>query len=187
MTIENVINKIRVDLNDARCTLLKWCEEDISLLQYQPRQGGWSALGVLEHITLTSHYLLMIIDKASTKAMQRALSDAIPNDWESYELVPKGLEDIGIHKSFSWNRPDHMEPSHRATPSDIKKRMNEQFDKCDRLLSHLKNGEGRLRKTTMSVNGIGKLDVYQYIYFLILHAKRHVTQLDQNKIEFNQL
>jgi hypothetical protein len=36
----------------------------------------------------------------------------------------------------------------------------------------------------MSVNNLGKLDVYQYIYFLSLHAERHLQQLKKIEEEF---
>jgi hypothetical protein len=184
MSIEKVINTIKDDLDDVRSALTQWCEEDLNLLHYEPENGGWSSFKVLEHITLTSHYLLIIIDKGSQKAMLRASITPLPQDWDSYELSPKLLTDVGVHKSFPWVRPEHMEPSGKISLDEIHLRMMEQFDKCYQHLVVLKNGEGRLCKTTMSVNGIGKLDVYQYIYFLALHAKRHLTQLEKNKTEF---
>ncbi|MFD2784716.1 hypothetical protein [Hymenobacter rubripertinctus] len=36
----------------------------------------------------------------------------------------------------------------------------------------------------MSVNGLGKIDVYEYRYFLAQHGQRHLTQLSQNAAEF---
>lgn len=184
MTIEKIINRIRVDLDNVRSLLLQWCDQNLNMLQYEPRDGGWSSLKVLEHITLTSHFLLIIIDKASQKSIQRAAFTPIPQDWNTYELLPKSLEDIGVHRSFSWVRPEHMEPSGKVALAEIRVRMMEQFDRCYQHLLTLKNGEGRLCKTTMSVNEIGKLDVYQYIYFLVLHAKRHLTQLERNRVEY---
>lgn len=176
MTIEKIISTIRVDLDNVRSVLLQWCDQNLNMLHYEPKDGGWSSLKVLEHITLTSHYLLIIIDKATQKAMQRAAFSPIPQDWDTYELLPKSLVDIGVHRSFPWVRPEHMEPSGKVALAEIRVRMMEQFDRCQQHLLALKNGEGRLCKTTMSVNEIGKLDVYQYIYFLVLHAKRHLKQ-----------
>jgi hypothetical protein len=39
----------------------------------------------------------------------------------------------------------------------------------------------------MSVNGLGKLNVYEYIYFLAQHGRRHSTQMEKNELEFNSL
>ena len=47
----------------------------------------------------------------------------------------------------------------------------------------MKNGEGLLGKTTMTVNELGKINVYECIYFLSLHAQRHITQMINNELE----
>jgi hypothetical protein len=171
-------------MNAVQTALATWCDEDIRALRYQPSDNGWTSLQILEHTMLTSHYLMMIIDKASTKARKRASSSVVTHDWQGYDLLPKGLEEVGVHKSFPWTRPTHMEPTNKISVDELKFRLNEQFEKCRQHLNSLKNGEGRFCTTTMSVNSIGKLDVYQYIYFLILHAKRHLTQLENNNKEF---
>lgn len=36
----------------------------------------------------------------------------------------------------------------------------------------------------MTVNGLGKLDVYEYLYFLAAHGKRHVAQLERVKAQY---
>lgn len=184
MNIENVIAAIGHQAMDVRHALSEWLHENSDVLAYKPKSGGWTGLQILEHVMLTSHYLLLIIDKASAKAKQRSMSKPIETDWERYELEPELLREVGIHRSFSWVRPDHMEPTGNVLLDQIESTMMEQFDRCEAHLSQLKNGEGVLCKTTMTVNGIGKMDVYQYIYFLILHAKRHLTQLEINKAEF---
>lgn len=183
MTINNIIDTIRLELNNTRHSLTPWFHEDDRILRYQPSDGGWSGIQILEHIMLTSHFLLLIIGKAATKAKQRAASTSISQDWNTYELKPTQIEAIGIHKSFAWSRPDHMEPTGNVALNEIESGIIQQFNRCDEHLTHLSNGEGVLCKVTMTVNGIGKMDVYQYIYFLILHAKRHLTQLDENKNE----
>jgi hypothetical protein len=37
----------------------------------------------------------------------------------------------------------------------------------------------------MNVNALGKLDVYQYIYFLALHVRRHLQQLEGILDDYN--
>ena len=120
--------------------------------------------------------------KGTIKALKRAESQPTRTDWNDYELSPTGLNDIGVHKSFSWIRPEHMEPKGDVAMPEIRSRLIDQFQRCESWLDRLKNGEGTLVLTTMSVNDIGKLDVYQYIYFLVLHAKRHLTQMEKNKM-----
>ena len=36
----------------------------------------------------------------------------------------------------------------------------------------------------MTVNGLGKINVYEYSYFLAQHARRHLTQMQDNAAEF---
>jgi hypothetical protein len=36
----------------------------------------------------------------------------------------------------------------------------------------------------MSVNELGKLNVYEYVYFLTQHARRHLTQMQDNHAEW---
>ncbi len=64
-------------------------------------------------------------------------------------------------------------------PRQVRAALREQLHECLQCLDLLRNGEGVLCKTATSVNGIGKLDVYQYIYFLALHATRCLHQLEK--------
>ena len=36
----------------------------------------------------------------------------------------------------------------------------------------------------MSVTNLGKLNVYEYSYFLAQHARRHLTQMQENAAEY---
>lgn len=38
----------------------------------------------------------------------------------------------------------------------------------------------------MIVNNLGKIDVYQYIYFLSQHAQRHIAQMERNEGEYSR-
>jgi hypothetical protein len=184
MNIDNIISELRSQIDSTRSTLFDWCNASDSVLDYKPIDAGWTSRQILEHVMLTSHYLLLLIDKGAIKAKQRSMSTKVDVNWDSYSLLPPKLEDIGKHKSFSWIRPEHMEPKGSVSIAVIKATLQAQFHRCEYWLEMLPAGEGVLCLTTMTVNGIGKLDVYQYIYFLVLHAKRHLTQIANNKREF---
>lgn len=184
MNIHDIIDTIHLEAAGVRRSLAVWFQEDDAVLHYKPIDGGWTCAGILEHITLTSHYLILIIDKASAKALRRAASTPILQDWNAYELMPLRLKEIASDRSLTWTRPDHMEPTGNLPLNEIETNMMQQFDRCDAHLKELSEGEGILCKVTMSVNGIGKMDVYQYIYFLILHARRHLAQLEENREEY---
>ncbi|MGO4376028.1 DinB family protein, partial [Paenibacillus sp. MCAF20] len=96
------------------------------------------------------------------------------------------LEQIAKHKSFEWIRPEHMEPKGDKSIIEVKTLLAEQINECKDILHEIPNGEGTLYKTTMTVNNLGKIDVYQYIYFLCQHARRHVTQMQGVIDEFSR-
>jgi len=89
-----------------------------------------------------------------------------------------------VHKSFDWIRPEHMEPKGNKSALEIKEELLIQLNRCLNQLEKLKNGKGLLYKTTMTVNDLGKLNVYEYVYFLSKHAERHIGQMEENKKEF---
>ena len=102
----------------------------------------------------------------------------------NYDLDWVKLGQIGEHKSFEWNRPEHMEPAGTVNMTDIRNKLHQQLIECLECLKQLQNGEGVLCKTMMTVNDLGKIDVYHYIYFLAQHAKRHLAQMNKIKNEF---
>ena len=61
--------------------------------------------------------------------------------------------------------------------------MHEQLTECLDWLDQLSQGAGILYKTTMTVNDLGKINVYEYLYFLAMHIRRHLMQMNQIKQE----
>ena len=76
-----------------------------------------------------------------------------------------------------------MEPKGQLGLDEIRSLITQQYLQCLQYLELMKNGEGLLYKTTMTVNALGKINVYEYIYFLSLHAQRHITQMKKNESE----
>ena len=160
-----------------------WLEKDAALRSYLPRDGGWSINQVLEHISLTNHFLLRIIQKGTGKAVKRGVKlKPIPLP-ENYIQRFADMEVIGKHNSFTWVRPEHMVPEGEDIEV-VRAKMQEQLKTCITCLAQLKNGEGFLVTTSMSVNSLGKIDVYQYLYFLAKHIERHITQMELIEKEY---
>ncbi|MEO1625068.1 MAG: DinB family protein [Bacteroidota bacterium] len=174
MTLQEYLQLIRSQLTETHGKLLTWFDESEAIKHHRPIDQGWTVLEILEHISLTSHFLLLLIDKGADKALCKASQHSekelppIPDD--SLER----LHPIGWHKSFPWIWPEHMEPSGQLKETAIKDTLTAQFNRCIHQLDQLKNGEGLLHKTKMSVHGLGKINVYEYIYFLSKHAERHI-------------
>jgi hypothetical protein len=60
-----VINTIEIELKQTFDELFKWFNIENELLNYAPHNKGWSIRKILEHISLTNHYLLMLIGKGT--------------------------------------------------------------------------------------------------------------------------
>ena len=180
-----VINTIETELRQTFDELFKWFNVDYELLNYTPDNKGWNIRKILEHVSLTNHYLLMLISKGAKKALERSKKEDFLDRLANYDLDWERLKVIGQHKSFECSRPGHMEPRGRMRMAEIRQELEQQLKQCHTHLLALQRGEGVLYKTMMSVNNLGKIDVYHYIYFLVQHAKRHITQMERVEVEFN--
>jgi len=184
--IGNIIANIRQNLSDTFAKVDAWFDTDTLLMDYIPKAPGWTIRQILEHITLTNHYLLILIRKGTIKSLGKAAKmnlHAMPAD---YKIDWLNLNTIGTHNSFVWNRPQHMEPTGSVELGEMRQKLKDQLIECLSCLDQMPNGEGALYKTMMSVNNLGKIDVYHYILFLGLHAKRHITQMENIKRNFKK-
>lgn len=184
MNIEEIITEIRNHLKDTFARIDCWFDKPEAVRNFRPEAGRWTIEEVLEHIALTNHFLLILIDKGAQKAINKATTADLKAELEQYVFHRDRLDEVGIHQSFSWIRPEHMEPKGEKNSSEVRAWLNEQLNHCLDVLEQLKNGEGILYKTTMSVNALGKIDVYEYLYFLSQHGIRHIAQMQKNKNAF---
>jgi hypothetical protein len=185
MTVQKAIQFIEQELSKTLIEYYGWFEAKPELLDFKPEEG-WSIEEILEHVTLTNHFLLILIRKGKKKAKDLAIKVNLNQAISTYEYNLEELDQIDKHRSFVWIRPEHMEPVRDKTISEIKRIMEEQINECKELLREIPNGEGILYKTMMTVNNLGKIDVYQYMYFLCQHAKRHIAQMQTVREEFNR-
>lgn len=187
MRLKNYIREIEVHLIETHSRLLDWFKIDDEVKRYRPSDGGWDILEILEHVALTSHFLLILIDKGTEKALKNIKNLSLDEVEKEFEYDLRKIERVGIHKSFEWVRPEHMEPKKEKSEEGIKEELIDQMRRCLNQLKRLEKGEGLLYKTTMSVDNLGKINVYEYIYFLSKHGERHLQQIEENKREFEKI
>ncbi len=177
----NTIAAVRASLVEVFTELDRWFERPAEVRSFGPASGGWTIDQVLEHISLTNHFLMLTLRKSVETALRRAATG---------EPIPPGESDlqrlkaIGLRGSFHWVRPEHMEPTGRATSGEVRSILRGQVDECLALLERMNHGEGGLCHLRMSVNELGRVDLYQWLYFLAQHARRHVQQLVSTEQEF---
>jgi hypothetical protein len=184
MNIEDLISEIEHFLINVQTKVDHWFDKPVDLRRFRPQNQGWTIDEILGHIALTSHFLLIIIEKGAVKALKNVQNKDLQVELQHYDFQRDRLNEIGIYKSFAWIRPAHMEPKGDKSLSEIRLTLKQQLQQCQNILDKLKYGEGVLYKTTMTVNQLGKIDVYEYLYFLGKHAERHIEQMRRNELEF---
>lgn len=182
---ETIIALLKIETESAFSSLELWFAKTGSLRAYHAQGEEWCINQILEHVSLVNHYLLLLIDKGARKALRRHAKAPLTEMPPGYELTSTALEEIGINNSFEWRCPDHMVPAGSIAIEKTRERLREQRAKIADTIDLVKKGEGVLSKTYMSVHSLGKLDVYQYIYFLLKHVRRHVQQMEGIEGEYN--
>ena len=186
MHFEHIHINLKRDLIRTFAVMDEWFDKEHALRSYKPSTGGWCVNEVLEHVMLTNHFLLILIQKGCTKALRKAdelnQNFAVP---KGYTLDHPALLEISKPEAFAWQRPEHHQPTGQPSIHEVRRELRNHLDLCLITLDLLPNGEGVLHHTTMSVNNLGKLDVYQYIYFLSLHVQRHIQQMKKIEEEYH--
>src|SRR5947208_355267 len=70
--ITNVVNTIQVELTQTFEEVFNWLTIDNGLLNYSPDNKRWGVRKILENISLTNHYLLVLIRKGAVKAIEKS-------------------------------------------------------------------------------------------------------------------
>ena len=187
MDTDALIVEIKQKLTSTFTKLDEWFGQAEPLRAFRPANGGWAINEILEHVALTNHYLLILINKGAAKAARNINNLDLATELGSYQFERVKLDEIGQPKSFEWMRPEHMEPKGAQTVTEVAQTLRKQLGQCEEILRQLPNGEGLLYRTTMSVNALGKINVYELVYFLAKHAERHLTQIEQVAAEYQVL
>jgi hypothetical protein len=182
---EQILALLRNEITNTFAALSQWLARNDTVRSYRSPHEEWNVGQVLEHVAMANHYLMLLIDKGVKKAVRRTDTEKIEHELKNYRLSNPLLEEIGINNSFPWECPPHMRPSGAIPAEDICGMLGEQESRLMDLLGMLQNGEGVLCKTSLSVHSLGRLDVYQYIYFLLKHAQRHIAQMEEIGSEYD--
>lgn len=185
MDLLHLIQHTENTLTDTFSQVDPWFDQPAEVLGFQPPQG-WSTGQVLEHIAVTNRFLLILIDKAASKALKNVNGLDLEVLKQNPQFNLQGLEEVGTRGAFDWIRPEHMEPTGQVPLTEVRTTLKRQLEHCLHQLETLSGGEGLLYSTTMTVNGLGRLNVYEYLCFLAMHARRHLRQMEHNLSLYQQ-
>jgi hypothetical protein len=176
MPAEKTVNVLRTEIKIVFALLDRWCECPPETLAIVPQDVGWSIKLIIEHISIVNRYLLMTLDKGVEKTARRA-ARGVP--------IPDGESDLNIFgeiadpDAFDWQPPRHMVPTGVLPVEEARSALARQRCDCLQLLERMENGEGFLHTVSMSVRDLGRLDLYQWLWFLLMHSRRHLAQMDR--------
>ena len=179
-----LIAEISQRLTAAFDQLAGWFAAPASLRSYPPANGGWTIDEILEHVALTNHFLLILVEKGAIKALKNVHGLDLATELAARQSARARLDEISQPGAFKWMRPDHMAPHGLKSGVEVAATLRQQLQQCLAVLARLPNGEGVLYRITMSVNDLGKMDVYDFVYFLAKHAERHLAQIADVTAEY---
>ena len=87
MSYQTTIAAVRQALTDVFAAVDGWFDRPEELHRFKPSSGGWSIDQILEHVTLTNHFLLLVIRRVVGNYIVDALSsgesvrDAVGSTW----------------------------------------------------------------------------------------------------------
>jgi hypothetical protein len=180
MAFETTIQRVTTDLMTTFDQLDAFFERPLGLRVFQPADGEWCIDEILEHITLTNHFLMITLKQSLDKVLKRAQTQPIPNDDTDLDQIVR----ISDPDAFAWIRPEHMEPTRTISSEEVRARLRTQRDECLAILRQMSRGEGALHQVSMSVQNLGKLNLYEWLYFLVQHARRHIAEIERIQILF---
>lgn len=174
MPFQATITRLQTELDQTFYRLDDFFELPMEVRTIHPAPEEWCIDQILEHITLTNRFLMITLSQSLEKALRRAQTQPLPTDPSDLEKILV----IGNPDAFAWIRPEHMQPV--GIPiAETKALLQSQHQECSRILAQLPNGEGALHKVRMSVQELGHLDMYQWLYFIIQHAQRHIIEMER--------
>ncbi len=175
MSHSSTVETLRQSVADVFDRLDRSFDMSAEERQFRPALRGWTVDEILEHVQLANHYLMITWRKAVATALRRAAEgEPVPEGESNLER----LHAIREGGTFRWERPEHMTPHGRSSSAAVRAELRRQAEECLTLLEKIRDGEGALVRLHMSVNGLGRVDLYEWLFFLVQHARRHVRQIE---------
>jgi hypothetical protein len=172
MTIEKIISQIRKELIRSISGLDAWFDKEDALFSRTLQGSSKTVRELIEDVVMVNRHLLSIIDKARTDVKV----DLISPPMDDYHLLEREMNLALNENRFSW--PNENSSFKHTSLEQVRYEIREQLDRCLIHLELLMEGQASVFLTELSLGSIGRLDVYQSIYFLAVHVRRILSQLD---------
>lgn len=171
------IARVRDALVEVYDELDAWTRRPAEFLAFRPGPGQWTAAEILEHVALTNFYVAQSIGKLWPEVVKASRAEH-PDLYGESDL--DRLEPIGSRGAFDWPHPERVAPSGRIPVDQVRLALREERRAALNLLSLAPDGKGALATRRSIAPGAGELDLYQWLYFIAMHGRRHLQQLREN-------
>ena len=138
-----------------------------------PPVGGWTGGQVAEHVLL------------SASGVADALNGPVKEADRDPEQHVKLLSDIFLNFEMKLKSPDFILPS--DAPKDKKNLVHLLGETFDRIIHVAESDNLDVICTTFEMPTLGMLSKKEFIWFTIVHTKRHIHQLNNILDQINQL
>ena len=101
MAIASLLDELKSYLTDTFVLVDQWFDQPAAVRAYRPVDLGWTTEEVLAHIGLTNHYLLILIQKGTTKALVNTQGRDLAAELANYRFPREKLAAIGVLRAFT--------------------------------------------------------------------------------------
>jgi hypothetical protein len=141
-------------------------------LNFKVDSTRWSVAQCVEHIALA--------EAALTMAYQQGLnSPADPSKRDSVKYTDQQIIHFLTDRSRKFQAPEMLKPI--GTFSSFQASLDSFVARRNRNIAFVKTTQADLRDHFVTFPGVGVVDDYQVILFMVAHSKRHTLQLEEVK------
>ncbi len=185
MTLNDTIFELKRELIRAFAVLDTWFDKDEALLNFKLPDDHTIARNVLKQIMHTNNYMLSQISDGCSDAIKKARLGHLNRVIEEYTLGKLNFEDKEVQQFFDDIHKGYDENITAHSLLDIRLALRDQLDQCLCHLEIMKNGEGAFHSTTLSKNTDKKIDMYQWIHLIAVHAAKQLLKLHQMEVIYS--
>ena len=145
-------------------------------LNFKADSTRWSVAQCVEHIALA--------EAALTMAYQQALNSAAdPSKRDSIKYSDQQIIHFLTDRSRKFQAPEMLKPI--GSFGSFQASLDSFIARRNRNIEFIKTTQADLRDHCSSFPGVGMVDDYQVVLFMVSHSKRHTLQLEEVKANPN--
>lgn len=173
MSTVDTLQRIKMELDTTFTQIDSLFDLPHDLRQFQPSSDQWTIDEILEHITLTNHYLLITLRESLKKVLRRVREQPLPTEPSNLDRILQ----ISDPDAFAWIRPEHMEPTRRVSSAQVRATMHTQYGECLIILSQTMGG----RPVTQGAHVCAKPRQVRYVRVDIFSYSTRAPSLYRNR------